>query len=147
MRIPTSHVRRSGFDQTAMTPLIDVVFQLLIFFICATTGHIRELILPADLAAGVGTESVEPVEKPLGEVWVRLRRDGDRTISKVENTDYDDAAQLAQVLRALSEAAPEIPVILEVADDVPLGDVVRAYDLCRAGGFQSVSFAVKAPQP
>jgi biopolymer transport protein ExbD len=146
MRIPTSHARRSGFDQTAMTPLIDVVFQLLIFFICATTGHIRELILPADLAAGVGSAAVEVVEKPLGEVWVRLRRDGDLTVANLEGTDYEDAARLAEVLKALSQAAPEIPVILEVAEDVPLGDVVRVYDLCRAGGFDTVSFAVKAPK-
>ena len=31
-----------------MTPLIDVVFLLLIFFVCASTGQIRESLLPTN---------------------------------------------------------------------------------------------------
>ena len=52
-----------------MTPLIDVVFQLLIFFICASTGRLRELLLPTDFAAGaLGDQAAKSVERPLGEV-------------------------------------------------------------------------------
>lgn len=52
MRIPTSRQRATQVDmQTAMTPLIDVVFQLLIFFICTSTGHMKELLLPTDFRA------------------------------------------------------------------------------------------------
>ena len=35
-----------------MTPLIDVVFLLLIFFVCASTGQIRESLLPTELSGG-----------------------------------------------------------------------------------------------
>lgn len=52
MRIPTSRYR-TGFDANAtMTPMIDIVFQLLIFFICASTGTVRDLLLQTDLAPG-----------------------------------------------------------------------------------------------
>ena len=34
-----------------MTPMIDVVFQLLIFFVVASTGQVAEALLPTELAA------------------------------------------------------------------------------------------------
>lgn len=147
MRIPPTYHRRAVFDQTAMTPLIDIVFQLLIFFICATTGHMRELLLPADLSAGIGTPPAAAVEKPLGEVWIRLRKEQEATVVQVEGTDYGANEELARVLGGLAEVAPEIPVYLAIAEDVPLGDVVRVYDLCRAGGFHAISFAVQGDRP
>lgn len=146
MRIPTSRQRASQVDmQTAMTPLIDVVFQLLIFFICASTGHMKELLLPTDFRAGaVGAAATPDVEKPLGEVWIKLKRDGDETIALLEGREIRDLTQLEATLRALAQAATEIPVILDIAADVPLGDVIRVYDACRAAKFRSVNFAADA---
>lgn len=147
MRIPHSFHRRTGLERSAMTPLIDVVFQLLVFFICATTGHIRELLLPADLSAGAGAASSAEFEKPLGEVWIRLRREQETTVVQIEGADYRSAEDWSRVLKGLSAAAPEIPVYLAVEGQVPWGDVVQVYDLCRAEGFQTISFAVQPRQP
>ncbi len=146
MRIPTSRQRSSQVDmQTAMTPLIDVVFQLLIFFICASTGHMKELLLPTDFRAGsAGATLTEEREKPLGEVWIRLKRTGDDTIAFLEGREFSDVAQLDVTLRTLAAAATEIPVILEIAGEVPLGDVIHVYDSCRAAKFRSVNFAADA---
>lgn len=125
-----------------MTPLIDVVFQLLIFFICASTGHLRELLLPTDFAAGsVGAMTPRQMERPLGEAWIRLRRELDTTIVQVEEREFRDLNELQGTLRDLAEAASEIPVILEIQGDVPLGDAVAVYDACRAARFRSISFA------
>jgi len=150
MRIPTSHARRTPIDlQGAMTPLIDVVFLLLIFFICASTGHLRELLLPTDFAAGaVGQAAQEPVERPLGEVWIRLTRDGDVTVMQAEGREFRELTELEETLRALAATASEIPVILDIRGDVPLGDAVSVYDACRAARFRSISFAAEAaPRP
>ena len=62
MRIP-SRQREGDTDNTAMTPMIDVIFQLLIFFICASAGQVQEAHLPTELAPG----SIEAVQ-PLGQV-------------------------------------------------------------------------------
>lgn len=129
-----------------MTPLIDIVFQLLIFFICASTGHLREWVLPVDFGAGVSVESAEPQEKPLGEVWIRLTRETGETQIVIEGTTYREWGPVQQVLRALGETAAEIPVILDIAPEVEMGDVIRLDDLCRAAKFQSVSFAAAAPE-
>jgi biopolymer transport protein ExbD len=134
-----------------MTPMIDVVFLLLIFFVCASVGQIRESTLATPLAAG-SVEAVDPVEspKPLGEVWVRLARrgagEGAVTTAEVNNLLYDDWDRLRGTLRELASVAPEIPVILDIGQSVPVGDFVDIYDTCRSAGFDNIQFAT-APQP
>ena len=148
MRIPTAHSRRTPIDlQTAMTPLIDVVFQLLIFFICASTGHLRELLLPTDFAAGaLGDQAAKPVERPLGEVWIRLSRESDETVMRLEGLEFRQLDELQATLVSLAKTADDIPVILDIGGDVPLGDAVGVYDASRAAGFRSISFAAEAPR-
>lgn len=146
MRIPSSHSRRTPIDlQGAMTPLIDVVFQLLIFFICASTGHLRELLLPTDFAAGsMGENAPHQIEKPLGEVRIQLRREVDSTIFQMEGVEFKELDKLAVMVRSLAATAIEIPVILEIEPDVPLGDAVGVYDVCRAAKFRTINFAADA---
>lgn len=141
MRVPTANRSTAAMSSAAMTPLIDVVFQLLIFFICASTGHLREQLLPADFGAGAMEPVAQPVEKPLGEVWIRLTWDGERMVPVVEQTPYPEASRFQELLRALSQTAADIPVILQIDGAVPVGDVIRVYDTCRAAGFESLSFA------
>lgn len=132
-----------------MTSMIDVIFLLLIFFVCASAGQIAESHLPTELAAGA-VESAPPmiVERPFGEVWLKLRHpmdEGENAITIVELNDreYSDEASLRTTLLALAETTPEIPVILDIDGPVPLGDVVRVYDACQSAHFQQVSFATK----
>lgn len=128
-----------------MTPLIDIVFQLLIFFVCASTGHLREFLLPADLTGGgMQTEAPQASEAPLSQVWIKLRLDGDITVTEVEGTDYRPGDNLRDVLFGLADAAREVPLILDIAGDVPLGSVVGMVDLCRSAGFESINFAAEA---
>lgn len=145
MRIPTHHRASLQFGATSMTPLIDIVFQLLIFFICASIGHQRESILPIDFGAGSLAAAVEIPERPLGEVWIRLQREQDRTLVTIEGTPYPDWDQVRGVLQALGQTAADIPVILDIAPEVPMEDVIRVDDACRGAHFRSVSFAAEAP--
>lgn len=142
MKIPTSQSRREANDQSAMTPLIDIVFQLLIFFVCATTGHLREYLLPTDLAgSGTPTEAPQVVDQPVSQVWIRLRVENEVTVTDVEGTIYRPGDDLRSVLFALAESVPDVPLILDIADEVPLGEVIGLVDVCRAAGFASINFA------
>ena len=149
MRIPIRR-RDTNVENTSMTPMIDVIFQLLIFFVCASAGQVQEAHLPTELAPG-SVESVNPivVERPFGEVWLKLHQrvveepNGKQTVVELNDREYSDDAALRQTLAVLAETSPEIPVILDIDGPVPLGDVIRVYDACQAANFQQISFATK----
>jgi biopolymer transport protein ExbD len=129
-----------------MTPMIDVVFLLLIFFVCASVGQVRESVLPTELAAG-SIESLQAGQPPplLGEVWLKVLPGSDgNTIVEVNQREYTDFSQLKDTLMNLAELAPEIPVILDIEPDVVLEEMIRVYDTCRVAGFESISFAADA---
>ncbi len=130
-----------------MTPMIDVVFLLLIFFVCASAGQIREAILPTDLAAGALGPQVDPEleDDPREQYWLYLRRTDDgRTVFEINNALFDDFAALETALTGLADLAPDDPIILDIAPAVPVGDMIRVYDTCRQAGFQSINFATEA---
>ncbi len=127
-----------------MTPMIDVVFLLLIFFVCASIGQIRESNLPTPLAGAGSVEVSQPVEAPppLGNFWITLKREADGTTTATLNErQFRDWVQLRSVLRQLAAAAAEVPVILDIAPQVPAGDVVDIYDTCKAANFETIQFA------
>ena len=127
-----------------MTPMIDVVFLLLIFFVCAATGRMRESLLDIELPAGaIASPDKPPEPPPLGEVWVGLRLNTEgKAVAELNGTLYRDLKLLEKQLRGLAELAPEIPVILDVANGVTFGDMIRVFDVCRSAGFQAINFAI-----
>lgn len=145
MRIPSHHTR-SDMSENMMTSMIDVVFLLLIFFVCAAAGNVYELLLPTKLVAGGAVATAGTVEEPktIDEVWISLTIGDDRrTNMRLNGTDYQSFDDLRQVLSTLAEIAPESPVILDIAPEVEAGEMVRVYDACRAARFQSISFAAR----
>lgn len=150
MRIPSSHYRSDrDRDQGAMTPMIDVVFLLLVFFVVAAAGQVQEAVMPTQLpevgASSVETPPVTPPEREVwaDQVWVRLFVDENtgRTSADVNGTVYDDLSQLTSVLSALGTLSTESPIVLDIAGPVPWGDVITVWDACRAAGFESINFA------
>ena len=147
MRIP-EHDRDREFG--SMTPMIDVVFLLLIFFVVTASSQVREAFLPTDLQkSGVVQSDLPPPEEEnlTVEIWLNLIFDGgsDQTFVDMNGTVYNNVGKLKEQLRALAELGPENPVILDINPDVPLRDVVDVYDTCQAAGFESVSFAADPP--
>ena len=130
--------------------MIDIVFLLLIFFVVTASSQVQEEILPTNLQAQGTVESlVEQVEETTLEVeiWLKLSVDDadSATVVDMNGTLYRDLGVLKDQLRTLAELGPENPVILDIAGNVPLGDVVDIYDTSQAAGFESVNFAVDAP--
>ena len=148
MRVPSSHhSRETQFDQ-AMTPMIDVVFLLLIFFVCASVGQMVESKMTVDLSSGgVESEMKAPTpQKPwVTEVWLKLKRDeiNQKTTVEMNGREFVEFEPLEADLRALAELSPDSPIILDIAGEVPAGDVIHVDDACRAAGFQSISYAAE----
>ena len=146
MRIPSAHRHAdAGTIDQAMTPMIDVVFLLLIFFVCASVGQTVEAVLPTELAAGnIAAQQPEPPPEQLEPLWIRLIRLPDHTEAELNGTRHANLDDLSGILTGLAqaEAAGDIPVVLDISHDVPVGDALRVYDECLAAGFASIDFAV-----
>ena len=130
-----------------MTPMIDVVFQLLIFFICTMNFQALEEILPTNLRASSGVGAQVPLDPELAEleeIVVRIVfRDG-ATQWLINDRPYPQLKLVRGVLAQLAQIRTDLPVILDVEADVPLGDVIDVYDVCRLAGFDKIHFAAKA---
>ncbi len=150
MRRPPYH-RPDRLD-VKMTPMIDVVFLLLVFFVCTASFRPLEQLLPTNLTlpGGVASEvTVDPWEQELEEVVIRLTRSGDQLRWTV-NQDHQctEIQQVAALLKALSAATAgpgeQIPVILDVSGEIPMESVIDLYDLSRALGYDRIQFAASA---
>ena len=118
--------RRAGIS---LTPLIDVVFILLVFFMLASS-FLDERAFQVDApAARLGGESLE------GAVLIELRRDGLR-LSGVRVAP----AQLEARLAEHAARNPAQRVLIKPAPGVPLQDAVLILDRVIASGLSEVSF-------
>jgi biopolymer transport protein ExbD len=162
MRIPNSRDRDDLRDERSMTSMIDVVFLLLIFFVCASVGQMGELLLGSRMAAGSAASPEIPKQFPLGKVWVTVRRSDGRTVVEARLgegkagrvfrqgdadrfRDSPDFRELVAMLKGLAETAPEIPVILDIEKTVPMGDHLAVLTAAKNAGFQDVRFATERP--
>ena len=143
MRIPkarTGPVR--DFDRT-VTPMVDVVFQLLVFFVLASGGRAAEQSLSTLLSGGNVSAAVSAAtSKPDADHWIHLSRSGQqRTRAELAGRKFADLSALPGALKEIAAGGSESRVILDVAGDVPLGDVIFVYDACRAAKLHSINFA------
>src|SRR5205814_9545565 len=100
MRLPTYDQTDRGRIDVKMTPMIDVVFQLLIFFVCTVSFQALEEVLPTHLRASGGSGSVM-LDKELLEledVIVRAVRQDGRTRWRLNDRGFDRLADLRGTL-------------------------------------------------
>ncbi len=123
-----------------LAPMIDIVFQLLIFFII-TWQFARDEI---DLKVKVPTsEQGESTKRPLGEIIINVRKSG-VVIVDGQEIGYD---ALKSKLTRLSKAFPDQPVRLRGDENCTWQEVVSVVDVCREGGIWNFSFATQLPKP
>ncbi len=132
--------------EVAMTPMIDVVFLLLVFFVWTASFQIVENILPSNLTAIAGTEPIDPKTPPppeadFDDVVVRITWSGDAPRWTINQQSVANLAQLRGQLDQIARIKRDAPVILHPDQEVPLGDVIDVYDIARAVGFEKVQFA------
>ena len=127
--------------------MIDVVFQLMIFFIWTAGVHIVEHVLPSQVseqvnAAASVADASPPPEADFHEVVVRIVwRDGQPQWLINEET-FPTLTDVRERLAALFGVVPTAPLIIHPDEDTPLEHVISVYDLTRTIGFEKVQLAV-----
>ncbi|NKB68676.1 MAG: biopolymer transporter ExbD [Candidatus Latescibacteria bacterium] len=130
--------RKGGYGKKAfkasgnpdLTPLINCMFLLLVFFMVATT-FVNPKGLSVDLPGGEG-ESRATKD-------MNIVIEQDQTIQV--NGQVTNTAQLAEKIRQVMEADNTKNVILEASRSVPHAYVVRVMDIARGQGIEAIAFA------
>lgn len=116
-----------------LIPMIDIVFQLILFFLVSTTfANLPgiDLNLPSS-STSEGTTS--------GGITITMEADGGLWFNSdaVTADGLDDA--LASFDEISLEERPEYPVTLEADELVTNGAIVGVFDILRRNGFQAVN--------
>ena len=145
MKCPSIHVRQRGVTDVKMTPMIDVVFLLLIFFVWTASFQIVEYVLPTELSADSGTGRSSPsVPKPdwdFDPVLVRIVWRNQAPGWMVNDTDVRSLVDVRSTLAAVARVKHDLPVIVDPEPVVPFGHVIDVYDIAQLTGFQKIQFA------
>ncbi len=138
---PLFHRSTGGEAEMDMTPMIDVVFQLLIFFMIAATYTLQKTLdLPQARAneEGASTVTMQEVEKT--NVVVILSEDGQVLV------DGQPAAldELENAIRAARDIKQTGELALDAADGAPHELVVRVLDAAAGARIDQVHFIKRA---
>jgi len=153
-----------GALRTNMTPMIDVVFQLLVFFIATTRYAPGERVIAMDIARraaqapaaaqAAGSAPEAPPRDPfaLDDESLRLEVAADGTVSAgapMRRTlgPAELRAALAAEIRLPGRAGgmfePSFPIVIAPADSAPWEAAVATLDAAVAAGFRNVGFERK----
>jgi biopolymer transport protein ExbD len=125
--------------QINLTPLIDVVFLLLIFFMVSTT-FTRETRLAVNLPEADG----EPAQENSQQIEISVSRTGAYAIAGRNLVD----SELNTLMRALEEVTlgnRDVALVLIADAEATHQSVVRAMDAIGQSGFSSLSIATRRP--
>ena len=118
-----------------MTPMLDIVFIMLIFFI-VTTSFVRETGVDinrptAQTAQTKSKSNILIAIKPGGEIWIDKRR-------------VDIRAVRANVERLKAEN-PEAGVVILGDTESKTGNLIKVMDQIRLAGISAISIAAETP--
>ncbi|MGD1916548.1 MAG: ExbD/TolR family protein [Phycisphaerales bacterium] len=121
--------RNEDAPSIEMTPIIDMVFLLLIFFLVATTYQQSErelaIALPEAEAAG-------PISTMLREIIININAQGEIIVG-------GQAISLEELRSLVADAVqvnPDQKVSVRGDKDLPYGTIARVLDVCKAAGAQ-----------
>ncbi|AZZ93019.1 biopolymer transporter ExbD [Hahella sp. KA22] len=131
--------RRQSREELSVnvTPLIDVVFLLLIFFMVSTT-FTKESRLAVELPKATGEAS----ESLADQIEVVINKDGQYTVNQRVLIN-SQIATLKRAVEQLSKGKNDLPFIVTADAKTPHEYVVRAMDVAGQLGYQKLSITTQ----
>ena len=127
-----------------MTPMVDVVMVILIFFMAGTALIAPEMFLSAGLPSEPGETDApgpvvnDPFELPPAQFTLRIHRASGRTVIDGLGFTSGSLDELQARLGDISSGASDFAVLIQPALDVPFADVVAIHDRIIAAGISRV---------
>ncbi len=118
-------------NELDLTPMLDVVFILLIFFI-VTTSFVKETGIDVNRPS-----AVTATKKSQGNILIAINANGDIWI---DNREIDIRAVRANI-QTLKARYPQSSVIIQSDQDARTGKLVKVMDQVRLAGVQNISIA------
>jgi biopolymer transport protein ExbD len=130
-------------DSVNLTPLIDVVFLLLIFFMVSTT-FTKETHLSVDLPEAEGVASSDVADT----IEILINADGSYAVNG-QNLVNKKSVTLMAALNKISggDGNGDTPLIITADAKTPHQSVVTAMDAAGQLGFVKLSITTRNPQP
>ncbi len=139
MRIPTN--LRNGSLGFNMTPMIDVVFQLIIFFL--VSSHLAKQEVQMKLPLPTAESGQTNVEEEVPRLTINVLADGTLLLSGRHLTPSELEPRL---LDRLKDAGPGLQVRIRGDRNTPYRCVEPILLACARAGIWDVSFAVYRPE-
>lgn len=117
-----------------MTPMLDIVFIMLIFFI-VTTSFVKESGIDVNRP-----EAQQASKKPSANIFIAINENG---LVYMEKREVDIQRVRANVERMLAES-PEAQVMIQADEAAKHGIVVKVMDQVKAAGIDTISVSAEA---
>ncbi len=133
-----------------MTPMVDIVMCILIFFMLGTTFASPDLYLtnntPAVKTGGLN-KATGSAKMPATRIDIKLARRGAHTMATIANFQTEDlSGQLAKWLKQKQRKLRSLHnlkmgILIMPGNGVPYQDVITTYQDCTQARFKAVGFA------
>jgi biopolymer transport protein ExbD len=123
-----------------LTPMIDVVFLLLLFFM-VSTSFIRESSLKVDLPEATGEAMVEQIEP----IDIIINSAGIFTINQTELLDNSREA-VSEALKTAVGEQTDPHIVISADADTDYQNIVTAMDTAQALGYSRLTLATRQKQ-
>lgn len=146
---PRSRRRRGGLSLN-LTPMIDVTFLLLVFFVCTTRALERESLLRADLTAEAGTTDSDALGLDEPPLRIAIGRQDGRVTVRIE-APLPQPGTVEELVALLRDRrfgpgnpsglfAADQPIELAPSREAPWEDAVAIFNAVTRAGYTRVGF-------
>lgn len=130
-------MRKSAPDpELDMTPMIDVVFQLIIFFV--VTVSLQDKAIDTQIRMAMSPHGPVEEKKDPRTVTVDVNKKGQISIMR---SRLSDARLLSILNKARNEYGQSTPVVIRGDYAAPHADIKRVMDICGKAGLWKIRFA------
>ena len=132
--------------QLSMTSMIDVIFLLLIFFVCTANFERLEAILATELTSSGVTGSVsvaQPEILNLDQARITVSYKNNQPAWQVEGRNCRSLRDLQAILVQIARAKNDFPLVISCDENVPVEFWLDVIDACRQVGLKNISFELQ----